>query len=219
MSTPKLFQFIYSCSSEKVRRALHHKGISWETTEVDWFDRKPVEAVSGQNLVPVFQHEGNTLGPVSIEILDYIEDNFDGPTLYPNGSRGFCHIMNEYDEKVLFGLGCKVFFPAGAKVMNSEAFEADVVRLMGCSSQQLWDDLPKVAEEYKSHFSWLDDMLASNKWLAGDELSAADHIIYSNYWFANNNPMFAEMTAQMGFKNLDGWAARMKEDYFTTLPF
>ena len=87
MKKPTLYQFAVSCSTEKVRRALNHKGVEWETIEVNWFDRQNLIKVSGQKLVPIFVHNGNAVGPSSIEVLDYIEDNFEGPSIYPDDSR------------------------------------------------------------------------------------------------------------------------------------
>ena len=211
MSKPTLYQFSYSMSCEKVRRVLKQKGVEWDTVEVGWFDRSPVKELTNQHLVPVFKHGDKVLGPASIEVIDYIEDTFDGPTVYPGNSRGISHILNEYDEKVLFGMGCQVFFPAAASVMSNADFDADVKRLMGKTPEELWADLPNVAEQYKAHLTNWNDHLANSPWFAGNELSAADHIIYSNFWFATNNPKFAEMEAGMGFKHLDAWFAKMKE--------
>jgi glutathione S-transferase len=216
---PTLYQFVVSASCEKVRRALHHKGVTWNTVEVDWYDRSALEKISGQRLAPYFVHGDVKLGPSSIDVLDYIEEAFPGPTLYPDNSWGYCHMINEYSENVLFPLGGQSFLAAAATVMNSEVFDKDVLRITGKTPKQLQDNLRGLFTVYAKQLDYLDRHLKDRKYFIGEKLSAADHIVYSSFWFATNNPEFAKMVAARNFKHLDDWAARMKGDFFTKLPF
>jgi glutathione S-transferase len=219
MAKPTLYQFVFSCSAEKARRALHHKGVSFDAVEIDWFDRSKLKEASGQTRVPIFKSNGDTVGPTSMAIVDYVERHFPGPTLYPGDSRGLAHLINEYVETILFPLGMCAFLPAAASVLKSEAFDKDVVRMVGKTPEQLWAELPQIKDKYAPHLAHLDDHLSTRKFLAGDNLSAADHILYSNLWLATNNPKFAEMASSLPIPHLQAWMGRMKEDYFTKLPF
>lgn len=216
---PTLHQFVFSCSCEKVRRALHHKGITWRTVETDWFDRSSLEALSGQRLAPVLVHGETILGPDSIAILDYLEKEFDGPSLFPNDTRAFSQVMNDYVEGVLFPLAMRAFFPAAARSIENPSFEADVRRIAGASSDELWAKLPETLAAYEPHLKYLDGWLAASDYFAGDLLSAADHIVYSNLWFATNNPEFRKMVDSLGLSHLSAWEHKMKSDYFTAIPF
>jgi glutathione S-transferase len=56
-----------------------------ESIEIDWDDRSPVEAVSGQGLVPVIQdddRDGEVL-PDSATILRYLEEHYPEPPIFP----------------------------------------------------------------------------------------------------------------------------------------
>ena len=62
-------------------------------------------------------------------------------------------------------------------------------------------------------------MLGAKQFLAGDLVSAADHALYSNLWFATNNVQFRALVDALGLPNLPPWEERMKADYFTSIPF
>lgn len=219
MKKPTLYQFAVSCSAEKVRRALNHKRVEWETVEVNWFDRQSLVKVSGQKLVPIFVHDGNTVGPSSIEVLDFIEYNFEGPSIYPDESRGLCHMIDSYVEGSLFRMGLEIFFPAAAAVFKSDAFNKDVVERMGKGPDELAALLPRNKEKYERHLAVWDQHFASRKYFLGDKESAADFILVSNYWFNTINPRFKEMVNSMRFTNVQRWAGRMYESWETALPF
>lgn len=219
MSKPVLYQFIFSCSAEKIRRALHQKGVEWDTVEVEWFDRKAVQQVSGQTFVPVLVHAGQTLGPTSIKVADYIEEAFPGKSLYPSNSWGVCHIIDDYVEQILMPLSLKAFLPHAGRVMNNEAFDKDVLRMSGCTREELDRDFGTTVKQYAQHWGYFDRHFATRKYFVGDELSMADHSLYSQYWFATNNPEFREKLEKQGLRHVDAWASRMKADYFTQLPF
>jgi glutathione S-transferase len=219
MKKPTLYQFAVSCSAEKVRRALNHKHIQWETVEVDWFDRRNLVKASGQKLVPILVHDGNTVGPSSIEALDYIEDNFAGPSIYSDDSRALCHMIDSYVEGSLFRMGLEVFFPAAAAVFKSDAFDRDVIERMGKSPSELAALLPRNKEKYQAHLAIWDQHFARRRYFLGDKESAADFILISNYWFNAINPQFKEIIDSMGFTNVQRWAGRMYETWKTPLPF
>ena len=69
----KLYRGEYSTNVERVALALAHKGLEVESVWIDWADRSPVEAVSGQALVPVLV-DGERVVIDSMEILLYLED-------------------------------------------------------------------------------------------------------------------------------------------------
>lgn len=218
---PTLHQFVFSSSCEKVRRALHHKGVKWRTVETDWFNRKDIEALSGQRLTPVLVHGGNVCGPDSMAVIDYLEKAFEGPSLFPDDSREFCHKINDYVESIIFPLAQRAFLPAAARAlyMKGESFERDVVRLTGASSAQLTEELPKTLASWKPHLEYFDQLLGHKKFLTGEMVSAADHALYSNLWFATNNAQFRTLVDALGLPNLTPWEERMKADYFTSIPF
>ena len=82
----KLYRGPLSTNVERVALALAHKGLEVESIEIDWDDRSPVEAVSGQSLVPVIQDDGGDGEVVSdsARILRYLERCYPEPPLFPS---------------------------------------------------------------------------------------------------------------------------------------
>ena len=82
----KLYRGPLSTNVERVALALAHKGLEVESIEIDWDDRSPVEAVSGQSLVPVIQDDGGDGEVVydSATILRYLEERYPEPPLFPS---------------------------------------------------------------------------------------------------------------------------------------
>jgi glutathione S-transferase/RNA polymerase-associated protein len=72
----------FSTNVERVALAAGHKGIDIEWVDVDPGDRSPVEAVSGQPLVPVLI-AGDEVVSDSPRILDWLEARFPDPPLLP----------------------------------------------------------------------------------------------------------------------------------------
>ena len=77
------YRIPFSTNVERVALAAGHKGVEVEWVDVDPDDRSPVEAVSGQSLVPVLAADGEVLFD-SPRILDWLEERFPEPPLYPS---------------------------------------------------------------------------------------------------------------------------------------
>jgi glutathione S-transferase len=213
-----LFQFRYSGSAEKVRRALRQKGVPWNTTEVEWFNREPVERLTNQKLVPVFVHGSTVLGPNSWSIARYVEDHFPGPSLFPNDSTAQCFVVNEYCEKTLYTLGCRAFMPYAALLFGyDDRIEADVKRITGTSREHLDRTLGNTCDDWLKQFEYLDDHFRNRQFYLGKELSFADHAIYSWYWFSVNNPEFRDLIEPKVPPHARAWIDRMKAWYYTDI--
>ena len=78
----RLWGFRYSTNADRVTIALAHKGVGYEEVAIDPDDRSPVRELSGQDLVPVIEHDGELLHD-SPAILDHVEARFPDPPLYP----------------------------------------------------------------------------------------------------------------------------------------
>ncbi len=71
-----------STNVERVALALAYKGVEVEWVDVDPDDRSPVVALSGQDLVPVMELDGEVVAD-STRILAELERRFPEPPLYP----------------------------------------------------------------------------------------------------------------------------------------
>lgn len=76
------YRIPFSTNVERVALAAGHKGVAIEWVDVEPDDRSPVEAVSGQRLVPVLV-AGDAVVVDSPVILEWLEERFPNPPLLP----------------------------------------------------------------------------------------------------------------------------------------
>jgi glutathione S-transferase len=79
----RLYRIPFSTNVERVALAAGHKGIELEWVDIDPLDRSPVEAVSGQSLVPVLV-DGDEVVSDSPAIVEWLERRFPERPLYPS---------------------------------------------------------------------------------------------------------------------------------------
>ncbi|HEX3057447.1 MAG TPA: glutathione S-transferase family protein [Gaiellaceae bacterium] len=79
----RIYRIPFSTNVERVSLAVGHKGLEVEWIDVDPDDRSPVEAVSGQRLVPVLVAEDGEVVYDSPAILEWIEARNPEPPLLP----------------------------------------------------------------------------------------------------------------------------------------
>jgi glutathione S-transferase len=78
----QLYEIPFSTNVERVTLALAHKGLDVDHVEIDPDERSRVLEVSGQDRVPVLVHDGRVVTD-STAILEYIEEHYPHPPLYP----------------------------------------------------------------------------------------------------------------------------------------
>jgi glutathione S-transferase len=78
----RVYRIPFSTNVERVALAAGHKGVELEWVDVDEDDRSPVEAVSGQSLVPVLVDGGEVVCD-SPAIIDWLERRVPEPSLFP----------------------------------------------------------------------------------------------------------------------------------------
>ena len=78
----RVYRIPFSTNVERVALAAGHKGLEIDWVDVDPNDRSPIEAVSGQQLVPVLVTDDGEVVVDSPVILDWIEAHYPEPRLY-----------------------------------------------------------------------------------------------------------------------------------------
>ena len=83
----RLYRAEWSTNCERVGLALAHKGIDAQSVLIDYSNRAPVEAISGQGLVPVIEDAGEVIND-SIAIIRHLERRTPEPPLFPADEAG-----------------------------------------------------------------------------------------------------------------------------------
>jgi maleylpyruvate isomerase len=86
----RLWEIPFSTNVERVALALAYKGLAVEHVVVDPADRSEVVRISGQELVPVLEADGQVLHD-SPAILRWLEEQRPQPPLWPRGARERAH--------------------------------------------------------------------------------------------------------------------------------
>ncbi len=78
----RLYRADWSTNCERVGLALAHKGIEAQSVLIEYSNRGPVEAISGQGLVPVIEDGGEVISD-SVAILRHLDRRTPEPALFP----------------------------------------------------------------------------------------------------------------------------------------
>jgi glutathione S-transferase len=199
----KLYRIPFSTNVERVALALAHKGIAVDYVDVEDADRSPVVEVSGQELVPVLV-DGDLVLSDSPVILEYLEERFPEPSLYPADEprRAEVRIFVEWFNHVWKR-------PPNLIAAEEEKPDPDRRRIAELE-RRITDTLPL-----------FESLLAGRDHLFGDELTLADVVAfpflkYAVVWEEGDEHRFHEIlrdAMQLGdrYPRLAAWIARMDD--------
>jgi glutathione S-transferase len=154
----RVWRIPFSTNVERVALALAHKELKVEWVDVPATDRAPVVAVSGQPLVPVLEEDGRVVAD-STAILEYLEERFPEPPLYPadEARRAEARLLIDWFKRVWKRPPNEL-----DRLAAAAADERDESRV-----RELTQELEGSRELFES-------LLAGREYMHGDEFSAVD---------------------------------------------
>jgi glutathione S-transferase len=150
----------YSTNVERVALALAHKGLEAEPVEHADGDRAAVRELSGQDLVPVIEHDGRVIADSPV-ILEYLEELQPEPRLYPADPARAAEVRIFIDW----------FNRIWKRSPNLITFE-----LMGDAPDE--QKIERESARMAQALDWFEALLDGRDFLFGDELSAADIVVF-----------------------------------------
>ena len=156
----RLYRAAWSTNCERVTLALGHKGLEVESIWIDYSDRAPVEAVSGQPLVPVVDFDGEIVHD-SPRIIARLEELHPDPPLYPADAarRAELDVFTEWFQHVW------------KRPPN------EVERILGLPETDP-EQIRELAQLMDDWLGFFESMLQGRDYLFGDAFSAADCLAY-----------------------------------------
>jgi glutathione S-transferase len=198
----RLYRAPYSTNVERVAIALAHKRLEVESVVIDYADRSPVEAVSGQGLVPVIVDDGEVVVD-STAILRHLDERYPDRPLFPvdPAGRAEVDVFLEWFNEVWKDP------PNTINVLLDES-EPDRERIAALGARiTAWVEV-------------FERLLTGRHHLLGDALSAADCAAYPFLKFAVGDlpaddddrfhAILAEYQSIDGHPRLAGWIERMQ---------
>ena len=156
-----LWQFPFSTNVERVALALGHKGLDAEPIVIDPADRSQVRARSGQDLVPVLEHDGEVISG-SLAIVAHLEERFPQRPLLPadRARREEVLVLCDWFDRVW-----KIAPNLLADAIDAGRDPAD-------------PELAGWAAEMRGSLERFEALLAGRDWLAGDDPTVADLAVF-----------------------------------------
>jgi glutathione S-transferase len=197
----RIYRAAWSTNSERIAFALAHKGLEAESVMIDYSDRSPVEAVSGQGLVPVIVDDGEVVND-SVAIIHHLDRKYGAPLLFPAAepARAECELFVEWFNEVY--------------KTAPNAIEAELEG--GSPNLAAIDELE---ERIDTHLDLLERLLSGREYLLG-EFSAADVVAYPHIKYAagrdpDDDELFHvildERQSTNGRPDLAAWIERVGE--------
>ena len=196
----RLYRIPFSTNVERVALHLAHKGLEVEWVDVDPADRSEVVRVSGQELVPVLDHDG-TIVVDSQVILEYLERPYPDPPLLPlvPARRAEVLIFVDWFNRVWK-------LPPNLIEDEEEKPEPDSARIA------------ELAQELSGSLRLFEDLLDGRDFLWGEltlaDLTAFPFLKYALLWEDGDPDRFHEILREHlrsggRFPRLEGWIRRV----------
>jgi glutathione S-transferase len=191
----RLYRLRFSTNVERIALALAHKRLAIESIWIEADDRRLIERISGQRLVPVLEDDGHVVAD-STAILEYLEQRNPEPPLYSRDEarRGELALYIEWFNRVAKGPPNEI----EAELLRDEPDEGRINTLAALMQANL--------DRHEA-------LLAGRDYLFGEAFSAADcaafpflkyalardsdddelfHRILSDYQSVENRPRLAD---------------------------
>jgi glutathione S-transferase len=156
----RLHAIPFSTNVERVALALAYKGLGAEVVMHEAGDRSAIVELSGQELVPVIEHRGRVIADSPV-IIEYLEELQPEPPLYPSdpARAAEMRVFIDWFNGVWKG-------PPNAIAGAIDAGNADQARL------------DALGAEMTRALEWFEALLTERDFLFGDQVSAADFVVF-----------------------------------------
>jgi glutathione S-transferase len=191
-----LHQWEISPFCGKVRRILEHKGLAYEVVNYNGIRARKASGLSDAGKLPVIDYDGERVADSS-DIATFLEGKHPDKPLYPKDqvARAQAEIWEDWADESLywFEVYFRMTYPDAllrASEMICEGRPGFERRLVAGAMKRMYKKklaaqglgkLPRerVEAKFVAHLDAIETVLASRRWLVGDERSIADIAVQS----------------------------------------
>lgn len=210
MGSINLYQYTVSPFSEKVRRVLAYKSLSWNPIECHYSDKTNLLKVTGSkwNRVPVLEWDGEVVFN-SIDIIKWLDRKVPYPAVIPDDSRGLCDLIDNWADNTLFPPVMFMVIPDLLDAAGDEALKQNRQKLIGLTTEQMRQQHSVNRAQLSAYCSMIDRQLATRDFFLGKVFTVADASLYHPFFFLSLNPK--SFAALDEFLNLKRWYERVRD--------
>ncbi|HVA77020.1 MAG TPA: glutathione S-transferase family protein [Candidatus Binataceae bacterium] len=203
-----LHQYVNSPFSEKIRKIMAFKKISWRAVEQPVIMPKPrlVPLTGGYRRIPVLQIGADVWCDTGI-IIRKLEELHPEPSLYPRGMEAACHSLNMFADRRLFWSTTPVIFEKLAAVVPKEFIEDRSKMMSGADFARIGQAAPDARNQLRAFLDILDSTLAAQPFILGNSFSLADAACFHPVWFLRAEP--TAFSHAQKFASLMRWFERI----------
>ncbi len=208
-----LHHYDLSPFSEKIRLALGHKGLDWQSCVVEAVPPRPLldALTGGYRRVPVLQVGADIYCDTEV-IFRALERIQPSPTLYPQGE-GIAKALSLFWDRATWKAAIGVLVAHIGEHLPEEFLRDRKEHYLGydISKEAMAPLLPAYVQQLCAVSEWLTSMLRENgPYLTGDALSAADLTCYHSLWLLRANAGAEAIDAQLHLSSeITDWMARI----------
>jgi glutathione S-transferase len=207
-----LHHFDASPFGEKVCLILGLKGLAWRSVDAELIMPKPklTALTGGYRKTPVMQIGADGYCDSRLIAVE-LEDRFPAPTLFPNGSRGFCFALASWSDRDLhiassgLAIGTNRHQFPEALMKDRKAYFGDFMDV-----DRLDAEIPHLATQLRAHADLVEQQLSDGRrFLLGIEPSLADFHAYVEIMTARAHVPLVQQLFEP-FVHLDAWELRVQ---------
>jgi glutathione S-transferase len=201
-----LHHYELSPFSEKIRRILGYKDVSWRSVDQPMMNPKPqlTPLTGGYRRIPVLQIGADIYCDTAL-IAREIERAHPEPTIFPDGTEGAASLLSLWADRQLFFASIPLAMTLMAQLVPPE-FAQDRVA-MGFDLDKLSKGLPDARNHMRAFCGLLARQLEGRDFLLGARFSLADAAVYNPLWFLRDVP--EAQTMLQAHPVLQAWYERL----------
>jgi len=210
MGDINLYQYPISPFSEKLRRVLVHKGLSWNPIDCHYEDKTNLLKITDGEWtrVPVLEWNGEVVWN-SADIIKWIDRKVPARRVIPEGMLGLCEVIDQWADNTLFTPVLLLVIPDLLDAAGDARLRANREKLIGMSCGQMRAGAAAHREQLLVYARMIDTQLQGKDFFLGGGFTMADASLYHPFFFLALNPGSFQTLHE--FKNLMRWYERVRD--------
>jgi glutathione S-transferase len=212
MSEIIIHHYPQSPVSEKIRKAMGLKNLSWRSAEQSRFPDRPelIAMTGGYRRLPVLQIGADLYCDTQC-IFRELERRFPSPSLFPNGERGLPFALSRWTDNTVFDLAMRASFAPIVATLPAALVEDRARLYLGPDGdfQREIADMAHTLTQLRTQLGWLEEALSGDRlFLFGPNPGMGDLLAWFIVWFIRGKNEWTDRLLRE-CPAVQAWATRM----------